>query len=288
MLIDLQLHSHYSDGYFSPHQIAKLLAKYQIKVASLTDHNSIAGQAEFRLAGQSYGLKTIPGLELYVKEGNYNFNVLWYNFDLNSPELLALLKNTWKRRQTKIAKMIKPLIRRGFKIDFDYFLKKHQNYLPINHLADQIWSIPANRKIIRKKLKDKQPRQEDIVAYCFYPKVGPRLREARISFSRIVSLRKKIGGQLIFAHPALHKKINQEMYADLAKQGLDGLELLSPHHAYNALVKLSAIAKELDLIATGGSDFHLWADVGTRPRYAWDWFRVDSQHLRRINKIIEQ
>lgn len=288
MLIDLQLHSHHSDGYLSPKHLAKILANYKIKIASLTDHNSIAGQTEFKLACQNYGIKTINGLELYVKEKNYTFNILWYNYDLNSPELLALLKNTWKRRHTKISKMLIPLYRKGFKIDFDSFLKNHQNYLPINKLADYIWSIPVNRKIIKNNLKIKNPRQEDIVSYCFYPKTGPRLKEARISFSRIVALRKKIGGQIIFAHPALHKKISQDWYAELAKKGLDGLELLSPHHSYNSLVKLSAIARDLNLITTGGSDFHLWADVGTKPRYSWDYFVIQSRQLRKIEKIINK
>ena len=45
------------------------------------------------------------------------------------------------------------------------------------------------------------------------------------------------------------------------------------------------LAEKLDLIATGGSDFHLFEkDVPIND--AWDWFKIDDQYLRRIDEII--
>lgn len=286
MLIDLQLHSKYSDGYLRPKAIAKLLSKYQVKVASLTDHNSIAGQKEFRKTCGSLNIKAINGLELYVSHKNYKFNILWYNYNINSKKLHSMLERTWSRRRKKVLGMIEEIKKRGLEVDVEKYLKNHQNYLPINHLISQIWQNKKNQKIIKNDLNNLLPREEDIISHYFYPKNGPRLNEARISFSTLIKLRKEIGGQLFLAHPCLHKHINKKMISELKENGLDGIELLSPHHNYSAIVMLSSIIKELDLMATGGSDFHLAANEGTGPKYSWQWFKIDSSYLRKINKVI--
>ncbi len=287
MLIDLQLHSSYSDGYLKPKMIAKLLNEFNVKIASLTDHNSIAGQEEFSKACASYNIKTINGLELYVRHKNHTFNILWYNFDLNSEKLHLMLEKTWARRRKKVLALIEEIKKRGIIIDEEKYLKKHQNYLPINHLVSQIWENKKNQKIIKAELNIDLPREEDIISHYFYPKTGLRLKEARISFNTLAELRKEIGGQLFLAHPCLHRYINKNLILDLKKNGLDGIELLSPHHNYSAIVILSSIIKELDLSATGGSDFHLPANEGAGPKYSWQWFKIDSSHLRKINRVIK-
>ncbi len=286
MLIDLQLHSKHSDGFFSPKLIAKLLAKHEVKVASLTDHNSIAGQNEFQKACSSYGIKTINGLEIYARHNNYTFNVLWYNYDLESQKLLKLLQRTWSRRRKKMLMVIEAVKKKGLIIDEKDYLKKHKNYLPINHLVSYIWKNKKNQKKIKNDLENNNPREEDIISNYFYPKDGLRLKEARVSFSRLNKLRNEIGGQLFLAHPCLHKNINKNLIIELKKLGLDGVELLSPHHNYSSIVILSSIIKELDLMATGGSDFHLPANEGTGPKYSWQWFKIYSSYLRKINKVI--
>ncbi|MEI7620792.1 MAG: PHP domain-containing protein, partial [Candidatus Falkowbacteria bacterium] len=99
MIIDLQLHSIHSDGYLTPTQLASFVAKQGVKIASLTDHNTLSGQKEFREACAKHKIKTIPGLELYVRLGNRKFNIIWYNYDEKSPELQAILLESQKRRR---------------------------------------------------------------------------------------------------------------------------------------------------------------------------------------------
>jgi predicted metal-dependent phosphoesterase TrpH len=48
MLIDLQFHSTYSDGYLTPTQLAQFMSKQGIKVAALTDHNTVSGINQFK------------------------------------------------------------------------------------------------------------------------------------------------------------------------------------------------------------------------------------------------
>jgi 3',5'-nucleoside bisphosphate phosphatase len=289
MLIDLQLHSKYSDGSFSPKKLALMLADFNVKVASLTDHNSIAGQLEFRKQANLLGIKTVFGLELYVKFKTYRFNVLWYNYDINSKDLHHLLEDTQRRRKLSIAKALDNLEDSGLSLNLkNYFNKYQYSYLPINALVKEIWKVPKNQRIIKRELDNKFPREEEIISHYFYPKKGPKLAEAYVSFERIVNLKKAIGGQIIFAHPALHRKLRDSKLEELIKAGLDGLEILSPHHSYNNVVRLASLVKRYKLIASGGSDFHLPAEAGTKTKFAWQWYKIDSDYLRGINKIIKE
>ena len=117
MLIDLQLHSTYSDGYLTPSEAAKFLARESVKIASLTDHNTVGGLPEFKIACRKYGIKFITGLELYARLGNKKFNLIWYNFDYKNPLLHKLLRESQIRRRGMARIALEKLIQIGLKID---------------------------------------------------------------------------------------------------------------------------------------------------------------------------
>lgn len=286
MKIDLQIHSLYSDGYHTPGQLARMLKVHDIKVASLTDHNTIAGQKEFIRACKKYGIKAIPGLELYVRYKGRPFNLLWYNYPLDSVELKQLLTSTWQRRRSLAEKVNNRLVRLGLRSNLSKFLQSHPYYLPVNHWADLLWRSPKNRKIFRQISKENDWKEDEFIRQFFFPKRGARFEEARISLTRVLKLRKKIGGQLIFCHPGLNNKLKNNLLNNLLDAGIDGVELLSPHHSYSTIIHLNQAVKQHKLIATGGSDFHKAAPMGTRPRYAWQWWQADSDYLPGIKKII--
>ena len=285
MKIDLQVHSVFSDGYYTPAQLALFLHRYGIKAASLTDHNTVAGQDKFRRACAKYKIKTVSGLELYVRYKGRIFNILWYNYDPTAPKLLKMLESTWVRRRLFAEKVARRLRRLDLKFNLDKFIGQHPGYLPANHLADAIWAVPANRRKIKEALGLEIIREEDIMRYCLFPKIGPRLQDAHVSFTRILKLRRQIGGQLIFCHPGLNNKLKGKLLEELLKAGLDGVELLSPHHGINTVMYLTSIIKRLKIISSGGSDFHKPGDPGTKPRYAWEWFDIKSEYLPGIGKI---
>ncbi|MFA4941752.1 MAG: PHP domain-containing protein, partial [Patescibacteria group bacterium] len=170
MLIDLQLHSNYSDGYLTPTELVKFIAEKGIKVASLTDHNTVGGLDEFRRACKEYKIKPITGLELYAKLGNQRLNVLWFNFDEKSPDLHKMLRNSQIRRKNQVRNFLKKMVKNGFKIEINKTLDKHTHYIPLNKIVDEVCTVPANQKKIKKELKLKNPRESEIIGEYFYGK----------------------------------------------------------------------------------------------------------------------
>lgn len=286
MLIDLQLHSAYSDGYLTPTETVKFVAAQGVKAASLTDHNTVGGLDEFKLACQKYKIKPITGVELYVKLNNKKFNILWFNFDDKSPKLHNLLRQTQIKRRSTVRKILNNLVDKGFKININKFLDKHTHYVPINHLVDEIWKYSSNRKRIKKELLIRNPREKEIINKFLKNKSFSILRESYIDINRIIKLRKEIGGQLIFNHPGKNGFVRREFIEKLKKIGIDGIDVLSPHHSIGAVTYFQFIADEMDFISVGGSDFHRYESEDKLIKKSWDYFKIDSKYLRGVEKII--
>ncbi|MEK7202999.1 MAG: PHP domain-containing protein [Patescibacteria group bacterium] len=287
MLIDLQLHSTYSDGYLTPSQLADFLSANNIKIAALTDHNTVGGLDEFKLACEKKKIKTINGLELYVKLGHKKLNLLWYNFDQNHPELHNLLRNSQIRRRRQIRSSLLKLRKQHFQIDEASFLDKYDHYIPLNHLIDNICKIHANKKIIFQKLKVANPSQEELIKSVFKNPALAKINESYIGLNQILKLRKKINGQLILNHPGKYNnQLNRDFISKLKKLGIDGIEVISPHHSIGAVMYIQRLAKEYKLIMAGGSDFHRFEPAKVDLTNCYNYFKIDSKYLTGIKKII--
>lgn len=62
--IDLHTHSHHSDGVLPPAALVELAAARGVSLLALTDHDTVAGCAEARAAGEKLGVRCIAGIEL--------------------------------------------------------------------------------------------------------------------------------------------------------------------------------------------------------------------------------
>ena len=70
MRADLHIHTYYSDGKYTPQEIARRAAQAGMELISMTDHDSLEGLEEKRAAAREEGLAYIAGWEVssYVEE----------------------------------------------------------------------------------------------------------------------------------------------------------------------------------------------------------------------------
>lgn len=286
MLIDLQLHSTYSDGYLTPTRLADFLKTQGVKVAALTDHNTVGGLNEFRQACLKNKIKPITGLELYVKLNNAKFNLLWYNFNAEHPALHEVLRLSQIRRRNQMRRALVKLKKLGLVFNENKILDKYGHYIPLNRIIEDIWLIAENRRQIALGLGIKHPRQDEIIKHFFKNPEINQLKEIYINLNLVIGLRKQIGGQLVLNHPGKNNRLNKDFVAKLKKLNFDGLEVLSPHHTIGAVMSAQSLAKQFKLIMTGGSDYHQ-DEPGEAPiKNTYAYFKIDSERLPGINKII--
>lgn len=287
MLIDLQIHSIYSDGYLSPTAAAKFLAKQGVKVAALTDHHTTAGWPEFAKACKKLAIKAVPGIELYARLNNRQINLLWYNLPIGNQQVDRLLIASQRHWAFRLRHHLQKLVKAGFLVkDSQRVIDQFTNYVPTNGLLDALLLVPGNRQLIAKKLDDKKFREEAAIGLLFDNEKIGRLRPSCIDIRRIIKLQQELGGQLVFCHPAKGRFIKLSSISKLKDLGVDGIEVLSPHHSLGAVMYAQSLAEQYDLIVTAGSDFHRFENGHHGFRSAYDYWRADSSSLRRIKEII--
>lgn len=286
MLIDLQLHSTYSDGYLTPTQVADFIKTQGVKTAALTDHNTVAGLNEFRQACLKNKIKPITGLELYVRLNNIKFNLLWYNFNDEHPALHEVLRLSQTRRRNQMRRALIKLKKLGLAFNENKILDKYGHYIPLNRIIEDIWLIAANRRRIAQGLGLKNPRQDDIIKHFFKNPEINQLKEIYVNLNQILKLRKQIGGQLALNHPGKNNRLDKDFIAKLKKLNFDGLEVLSPHHTIGAVMYAQSLARQFKLIMTGGSDYHRDEPGEVPIKNTYAYLKIDSKLLTGVEKII--
>ncbi len=245
--IDLHTHSTCSDGTTTPTNLLREASEADLCAISLTDHDTMAGVTEALAAGDKAGIEVIPGVELSANHEGQEVHILGYGLDRFNPDLLALLTELQLNRKERNWQILAKLAKLNIKIDRDELKASSSGLIGRPHIA----RILVRQKVVssfdqafRKYLR------KDGLAYA-----ATTLFPATETIKRI----KQAGGLAVLAHPTtLDKSINRitEVIKSLQKQGLDGIEAIYPGHSKKTCKTLFNLAEHLDLVITGGSDFH--------------------------------
>ncbi len=87
--VDLHSHSRYSDGDWTPSELIADARQLGLRLVSLTDHDTVSGQAEARAAAEASGLLFLTGMEVSLSVGGRPYHILAFDYD---PEA-----STWER-----------------------------------------------------------------------------------------------------------------------------------------------------------------------------------------------
>jgi 3',5'-nucleoside bisphosphate phosphatase len=77
---------------------------------------------------------------------------------------------------------------------------------------------------------------------------------ADVSVGEAIRVIREAGGIAALAHPGLHNR--DEAIPDLVREGLEAIEVYHPQHIFGRAARYGRLARRLNLLVTGGSDFH--------------------------------
>ncbi len=252
-MIDLHLHSLYSDGELSPSDVVERAYQAGVSVLSLTDHDTISGLREAQKTATSLGINFIPGVELeaatnigksqYIHILGYNFK----NYDLLN-QYLDYLK--WERIDL-VKRYINLLNNIGYKTSFEEVTSLTPGeHLTVYHIAvylSKVHEFDFNEA--RELFLD--PGSKYYIPRHFY----------NVDF--IINLILQSGGIPVLAHPCRLPEKGKELekyVATLSKKGIKGIETYYPLNSRSETKFYEYLAEKYRLLKTAGSDWHSYND----------------------------
>ena len=251
-MIDLQMHSTFSDGSCTPTELVNEAKKLNLTAIALTDHDTIEGVPEFLEAGREMDLITVPGVEISVDTklpNNGHMHILGLFIDPYSRKLKDTLDFLRTQRNLRAEKIINQLNKLNVSITLQELQKEAgEGSIGRPHVAKILV-----RKGVVSSLQE---------AFDIYLKKGAPAYVDKVKLGEVDAIRmiKDAGGLAILAHPHL---MNYDSFAetrqkilDLRELGLDGFEVFysgMPKEFSQALLEL---AEEYDFAISGGSDYH--------------------------------
>ena len=243
----LHMHSTHSDGVYTPKELVEIGKKEGYKALSLTDHDTITGNAEVMEECKKAGLDAIFGIEFSTEsaEWGYGFHITAFHFDPEYPEMKEYLRKLSEKEseQTRI------LFERGVEIGYIKGITWDE-VLEYNKGITWLCNEHVFRAMKAKGLiTDLQ--YPEFFETCFgkYRSQVPPTCEF-MDVKNLIPLVHRAGGIAIVAHA--HGQLHR--VDKLVEYGLDGIEVWHSMLRINERREALELAKKYDLYVSGGCD----------------------------------
>jgi predicted metal-dependent phosphoesterase TrpH len=245
-------HSTASDGTQPPADVVRRARSAGVDVLALTDHDTLGGIAAATEALPA-GLTLVPGAEISsaaVTDGQrISVHLLGYLFDPTDVALADELAALRTDRETRARAMVDKLVELGAPIGWA-------------DVARVAGDAPVGRPHLARALVDAGV-VVDVPAAFTSDWIGfeGRAYVPKRSLDPDIAVRlvEAAGGVSVLAHPGAAKRgtmLSDQQVADLAANGLGGVEVDHPDHDAATRRRLRGLARDLGLLVTGSSDDH--------------------------------
>jgi len=242
-LIDLHLHTLYSDGVSTPEQVAEEAQKMNLAAIALTDHDTIEGCPRLAKACAERDIEFIPGTELSTDIDGHEMHLLGYYLDTDNEELIRETTRYQQNRTDRVHGLVRQL-----------------NSIGVALHADQVFDLakckaPGRPHVARALVKHRFCSTMDEAFTRYLRKSAPGwVPKVNVGVDEGIRLIHQAGGLAVMAHPSLNKI--DHLIPRLVEAGLDGLECWHSRHPKSTAKRYREMAARLGLLITGGSDCH--------------------------------
>ena len=254
MRIDLHTHSSVSDGLDSPAELVLKMKMAGIETFALTDHDTLQGLPEARAEAEKEGIELIPGAEVSADfQGQDDVHILALFVDEQNEAFHARLAERQQNRRKRGELMAGKLIEAGYPLDLDAIRQD---------VGDGVWGRPhLARALVRAGHASSNDDAFDRFLGREHPWYVP---STKWRAADVLAAIHEAGGVSSLAH-AIWSRDAEDLTRALAAAGLDAIEVFHPDHDAAQEARFGALARELNLLVTAGSDFHGTPEGRKRP-----------------------
>lgn len=255
-LVDLHIHTSYSDGMLSPIEVLDLAKKENVGLLSITDHDTVEGIRKYKnVLHNDKDIKFVDGIELSIKVNHGRMHILGYGIDIENKLLNDKL--AWIK-ENKI---------NSFLTIYEEVKREYNLVFSNKKLADLIKSVyteghTINRVDIAKMCVEESYAldiKDAFNKYLISAYENTRKYRKGINYEEAINLINNSSGISVLAHPKSLELSQKEfliLLKDLIKCGLNGIEVYHSSHTKEEMMFYKGICLENGLFMTGGSDFH--------------------------------
>jgi hypothetical protein len=248
MSVDLHLHTHYSDGTWSPQDLVEYAVNLKLRHIAITDHDTVDGIEEARACARER-LEIINGVEINtvhkLSDGtSEDVHILGYFIDPDDRDLQALLLRQRQARLSHARIWVERVAASGVPVTLE-MVEKHAG-------RGSIGKVHLTRALIESGAADDAGE-----AYDKYLKRGSEHFVDRHSVAPEEAIRAitGAGGIASIAHPGKSHHIF-DLILRLKQAGLGAIEAYHRMHSVDRTRQYVRFANRHDLLLTGGSDCH--------------------------------
>lgn len=249
MRADLHIHTVYSDGAYTPAEIAARVKAAGVELCSMTDHDSLEGLGEKRAAAAAQGLRFISGWEVSSYADGVKVHVLGYGCRPNAAysAFLARRKEGALLRAEEMIGRANAVFGLSLTLaDAEKLHLKKEAPLHTMHVVGAFASRLGRKKgeLYQEYFSAGKP--------CYSDKMRPTPFDA-------IDVIHQTGGIASLAHPGripLGFEAREKLMDALVLHGLDGIEYTHSDHTDPERAYFRAYGEKKGLYLTGGSDFH--------------------------------
>ena len=277
MKADLHLHSTASDGTCAPDELVRRAHAMGLTCLALTDHDSAEGIEPAVREAERLHMAFIPGVELSCGASK-EIHILGYGIDPRCPSFTAFCERRRREREERAAQMVEQLAQAGKPVALSRVRELARGVIARPHVARAL--VEAGHA---SSVSDAFDRFLTPGRCGYVPKREVRVAEA-------VEVIRGAGGVAVLAHP-MELKLGDAALTSLVEewsaQGLAGIEVYHPSAVNNRTPFLLSLARRLDLLVTGGSDYHGETVRETAIFQGLDRWRTMEDDVRALERAIQ-
>jgi len=245
-VIDLHLHTTASDGRLTPGELVDLAAASGLRVMAVTDHDTTGSVADVQAFARAKGIEAVAGIEITAVLDGRDVHMLAYFIDVADAAFQRFLASQRASRLARLEAIADRLAELGVPVRLDavFALARVQSSLSVGRPQAARALVAAGHA---KDAREAFDRWLGTGRPGFVPRVGPPPED-------VIPIVHAAGGLVSIAHPG-RTQIDDRL-ALLHEAGLDAIEVYHSDHDDATIARYAALATELGLLATGGSDFH--------------------------------
>jgi predicted metal-dependent phosphoesterase TrpH len=218
-----------------------------VSTLAVTDHDTLDGLQEALAAGPAAGVRVICGIELSIKRPGGRLHLLAYLGEPAPEPLAGTVAELRAVRERRARRMLARLAERGVEVPFEAVARQAGGPIGRPHIAAvmvQLGFVATLQEAFDRFLADDRPVSEPA---------------GTLGAEEAIRLVRASGGVPVLAHPFTLQLAPEALRAELeawCDAGLAGIEAYRPDHDAGMREAVLALASQLGLVATGGSDFH--------------------------------